>query len=366
MVLELAAALRPSGVDCDFVCPQSLGLSFESPQTQEEIRTYSDTLGKHLQDHAGDYDVVDVDHCFLPFERRRFSPRPLLVARSVLLVHHLAKIRFPINKGLRARIGHLINGRKRTRIFQSLVAYAERTLRSADLINVSNTDDRDELIRCGHPSSKIIVLPFGITTAQYQRFQASSLTKPSQPVITFVGTFDQRKGSVEFPEIVRDICTQIPDARFKIIGSRYKDADAVLRSFPSSLRDRLEIIPVYEPEELPGYLASCSIGIFPSYLEGFGIGVLEMLAAGLPVVAYRVPGPPMMLTEELMVASGDFHSLARRVVEILRSPATLKASQNWARQRASEFLWPNIAESTLRLYSERLAQRANSAAANPA
>ena len=44
-----------------------------------------------------------------------------------------------------------------------------------------------------------------------------------------------------------------------------------------------------------GSVVMFSAGAFPSHCEGFPFGVLEMLAAGLPVVAYRAPGAPMMI-----------------------------------------------------------------------
>ena len=73
--------------------------------------------------------------------------------------------------------------------------------------------------------------------------------------------------------------------------------------FPKKLRGYIEVIPQFHPDELPILLSSCSLGIFPSYLEGFAFGVLEMLAAALPVIAYDTPGAPMMVPEQYLVPS---------------------------------------------------------------
>ena len=97
------------------------------------------------------------------------------------------------------------------------------------------------------------------------------------------------------------------------------------------------------------------MGFFPSYLEGFPFAVLEMLAASLPVVAYDVPGPRMMLDRDDLVAAGDADAMAGRIAALLRDPLALIEAQREARRRAERFRWEDIASSTASVYAERLA-----------
>ena len=69
------------------------------------------------------------------------------------------------------------------------------------------------------------------------------------------------------------------------------------------------------------------MGLFPSYFEGFPFGVLEMLAAGLPVAAYDAPGAPMMVPAEWLAPRGDAHALAARLAWMLRDANQLRALQ---------------------------------------
>ena len=56
--------------------------------------------------------------------------------------------------------------------------------------------------------------------------------------------------------------------------------------------------------------------MFPSRVESFGYGVLEMLAAAVPVVAYDAPGPHVLLPPEYRVQVGAVRELADRVVDL--------------------------------------------------
>ena len=55
-------------------------------------------------------------------------------------------------------------------------------------------------------------------------------------------------------------------------------------------------------------------------MEGFGFAVLEQLAAGIPVIAYNVPGVSDMLSQidpSLLVTPGDIEQLTSTVKTVL-------------------------------------------------
>ena len=71
-------------------------------------------------------------------------------------------------------------------------------------------------------------------------------------------------------------------------GSGWDDTiDATMAEVPSHLR---VLRPGYlRFTDLPGYLGGATIVAYPSHGEGFGLPVLEALAAGTPVVASDLP-----------------------------------------------------------------------------
>jgi glycosyltransferase involved in cell wall biosynthesis len=352
VLIELSGELRRiEGVECELAGPEELGIqrTFDANGWMR----FSESQRRFIHKRGGEFDVIDYDHEHLPYARAEFDPRAPMVARSVLLVHHLQTIRVPTPLTPRSFVGRVLRGRAR-RSFQNLrISSATRTVEQADLINVSNDHDQRELVRCGIDAAKIVVLPFGLSAARREQFErACGIEPPAEPVIAFVGTFDYRKGAADFPRLVRLVCDAMPAARFRLIGTAgmFATADQVLSHFPRALRSRIDVHPRFEPDELPALLRDCSVGVFPSYMEGFGFGVLEMLAAAVPVIAYDSPGPPMMLDRECLVPAGDVSGMSGRVVELLRDRAKLSIARRNAREYSRRFDWREIARQTVAAY----------------
>ena len=354
VIIELAEALQELDLQCKLIGPTEIYQDCDNVQ-----KPYSECLRHYLRQHAAEYDVVDYGHEHLPYQRAEFNERTLFVARSVMLVHHFETYPIPIGKGWKSRIGRFIKGRSWRSATHERIAQARRTVSEADLVNVCNLNEVDELVHESIPSDKIVVIPFGMSKSRRSLFCTLSSTPPDQPVIAFVGTFDYRKGANEFPTIVQSICASVADVRFRLIGTKgmFKTAKEVLAHFPSTLTHRIDVIPTLSPEDIPDLLRSCSVGIFPSYLEGFPFGVLDMLAASVPVVAYDSPGPPMMLPSEYLVPRGDAKAMSDKVIALLRNRDDLHATRTWANQRSQQFNWSDIAQKTVETYSRYLKHR---------
>jgi glycosyltransferase involved in cell wall biosynthesis len=355
VTVELSEAMSEIGWDCNLVGSNEV-IAEAMKETSGKPMPYREALRFYLKRHARKYDVIDFDHEHLPYPRLDFDQEPLFVARSVLLLHHLECIFIPQGESLKSKLGVFLKGNARKRLHQSCIKRAQETIESADLVNVSNEDDKAELVRRGISASKIIVIPYGISASRRHLFDAVSTSTPEHPIVAFVGSFDYRKGAKEFPKIVQNVVSRVPDVRFRLLGTggMFTTEAAVLANFPKHLRERVEVIPRFSANKLPEHLASCSVGIFPSYIEGFGFGVLEMLAASLPVIAYDSPGPPMMLPPEYLVPRGDAAAMSQKVIALLQDTEQLASSRLWAHQRSKAFDWGAIAKVTGKYYQEYL------------
>src|SRR5258708_39452032 len=100
-----------------------------------------------MHTYVSAYDVADYNQITLPYSRTQFSASTLMVARSVLLVHHFDRIRLPRLETRTWRATALISGPRRWASQEFARRLADRTLRSSDLINVLNGLDRSELER---------------------------------------------------------------------------------------------------------------------------------------------------------------------------------------------------------------------------
>jgi glycosyltransferase involved in cell wall biosynthesis len=365
LLIEVAEEMEPLGWQTSFLTPNELlGPNWRNANNLDELfRIFSQALRNYLKENAGNYDVIDYDQSHLPYSRSEFPSSTLMVARSVLLYRHFnleiikkitqpkanwkSKTKFFLKHSLGFDKSHEI-------IWSQRIKDADLTFSQADLINVANTYDKDELVNSGLPENKIQVFPYGINRARRILFNKVDSKIPTSPKVAFVGTFDYRKGASDFPKIFENILVDNPNIIFKLIGTKglYKSSEEVLSFFSQKIRKQIEIISTFEPNDLPNILSDCSVGLFPSYVEGFGIGVLEMLASSVPVIAYDAPGPPMMLSPEYLVAPGDTDNMSQKILDLLNDPQKLTAARIWAKERSQQFCWKKIAESTSRIYLE--------------
>lgn len=316
---------------------------------------YQERLGRFLQRASGDYDVIEYEHWCLPFPREKFSASTLMVARSVLL-HLYEDIQFPVFSRLRDRVKRLLRGGRKNVWNATFRDLAEKTLRQADLINVSNRRDAELLRDLGYPDRKIIVQPYAISAESTAAFQAIDLEARRNPSVVFLGSFDPRKGGPDLPVIFAKIAAKIPSVTFHLLGTggMFQSAGQVLSVFPRRLRPRLRVVPRFTSSQLPALLGSLSLGVFPSYLEGFGFAVLEQLASGLPVVAYDSPGPSDILPREWLVGRGNAQALAEGAIALLSDERLLQTARHLARAHASKFSWSLIGASTSACYKASL------------
>jgi len=356
VLIEVGQALTRLGCECEFIDPKGMGNELGFSGT-DGLHRYQIAVRDHLVRHAAEFDAVEFDQAALPFPRQMFAPETLLVARSVLLTLHFSKIRFPRIQHWKHGLSHLLGsytGKARQRRIEAEVLL---TFQNADLINVANHDDVKELASRGIDGGKVAVFHYGLKEELNVALQKLASPRLEKPVVCFIGTFDARKGGGDMPAIFERIRKLVPGVRFLLLGAKglLQTEEDVLGCFPANLRDSIRVVPAYSAAELPSLLKEATIGIFPSYVEGFGFAILEMMAAGMPVVAYQAPGPPEMLTKEFLVPAGGRKELAQKVADLLLNEPLFRSASSWARKRVENFNWQQIAVKTLARYeSEKI------------
>jgi len=314
---------------------------------------------EYIRRNADRFDVIDCLIGALPFQKSSLRFRGLFVARSVGLYRlydqflRQSRILWP-NQPKGRWFGRLFHRWLDRRAWRD----AERLVGSCDLLNLPNEDERLALARDRAVRAPAIVLPYGLTD-DFRAALAQSAVPPGQRLahktICFIGMWSPRKGAYDWPKIIAAIRQLHPTARFLFLGTMFEES--AVRSDLGAL-EGISCRTTFTEAELPDLLAEGTVALFPSYIEGFGLAVLEQLAAGLPTIAYDVPGPRQILRpqrDRLLTPVGDPLTMAARASEILAlSVPEYKTLSRECRAIAHAYRWPEIARDTIEQYRAAL------------
>jgi alpha-1,6-mannosyltransferase len=110
---------------------------------------------------------------------------------------------------------------------------------------------------------------------------------------------------------------------------------------------------ITDRDELAVLLATCDLFVHPNPREPFGIGPLEAMASGLPVVAPEAGGVLSYANRNnAWLAAPDAESFAVAIHDALSDPETLALRRTNALETAREHDWPAVAARILRTYDE--------------
>jgi glycosyltransferase involved in cell wall biosynthesis len=325
-------------------------------------RVFSHRARRFVRLRRGDFDVIDASQTTLPFTKHDLAFDGLLVSRSVAFVPAYAAWdresaeRWPERRDLRGAAHRAL----RLPAYRFNLAAAKRSMRQADLVNVSNAEDQSWVERFLGAPGRVVRFPYGLTERRRTALANAALdvaTRRKRQLVAFVGTWNTRKGSADWPSICSRVLAHRPSARFLFLGTDMPD-EVIRRALSDRANSAVEIVRRFERDDLPQLLGGATVGAFPGYLEAFGISVLEKLASGLPVVAYDSPGPRETLTGldfSGLVPAGDVEEFANRLVAFLDlDQTTYQECSHEARLVAGRFDWSEIASRTLDTYVERL------------
>ncbi|MBN2305552.1 MAG: glycosyltransferase, partial [Anaerolineae bacterium] len=110
--------------------------------------------------------------------------------------------------------------------------------------------------------------------------------------------------------------------------------------------------PVDEADKAVLYRLA-SVFVFPSRYEGFGLGPLEAMACGTPVVGCEVSSIPEVVGDAaFLVPPDDSRGMGGAILALLNQPEQAAVMCNRGLARAREFSWRKTAESTLAVYRQ--------------
>jgi L-malate glycosyltransferase len=180
------------------------------------------------------------------------------------------------------------------------------------------------LVRLNHPEAmaeKIYDLRHGIDAHFFAPCSDRSNTAP--PSILFLGQVSYHKGIFTLLDAFEQVVAQRPDCELMIAGPWSNQIDEVkTRIEKMAGRSQIKLLGPIQRTDVPHLISTCSVYCMPSYGEAFGMGALEAMACGKPVVGTDAGGLRYLIPDEggRKVAPGNADALAQALLEIVSSP----------------------------------------------
>lgn len=224
---------------------------------------------------------------------------------------------------------------------ERFAAQARHAAEAADLvIAVSEFTARQVTRLLGVPKERIVVVPHGVVPRVLPNVAREKL-------VLCVGAIQRRKNQAG---LVRAFRAMPADWRLVLAGSEGFKAGETLEA-AREFGDRILVTGYLSEAELAGWYARASIFAFPSIDEGFGMPVLEAMAAGVPVVAgNRSALPEVCGDAAILVNPLDEAELAGALEDLAKSPARLAELAALGLVRAKDFSWQRAVLETAAAY----------------
>jgi glycosyltransferase involved in cell wall biosynthesis len=236
-------------------------------------------------------------------------------------------------------------------------AMGERAARHADLIVVPSAAVASDLgPRLDIKPDRLAVVPLGVSAAVTTvptdaDARAARLGLPAGPYLLTLATLEPRKGlDVALRALARPEAPTVPLLHVGPPG--WGGTDLAGEAAAAGLRpERAWSLGRLSDADLAVALSRAAALLVPSRAEGFGLPVVEGMAAGVPVIVSDVPALVEVGGDAVVtVPVGDEKALAVAAAAVIDDPAARERRSSAGRARARAFSWNAAAAEVWALY----------------
>ena len=222
------------------------------------------------------------------------------------------------------------------------------------------------------PNDKLRILPNGVKLSDFtlhDKFDARAFRRQyasdHERIIFYVGRLVHEKGVDTLVDAIPHVLAQYKQVKFIIAGKGPGEF---------ALRERAGRLGVSQNVYFAGFVndvtrnrmyACADVAVVPSLYEPFGIVALEAMAASVPVVVSDTGGLAEIVRHAqngLRAYPGNAQSLADNILAYLKAPEFAEYIKRQALADVQDkYTWPLIAQQTLAVYQEVLAEFAENA-----
>lgn len=291
------------------------------------------------------------------FRQNRFD----VITAHVYVTHHLGRL-----GGIVGGASEVVSVHHNTRDnYHPVIANIERYTRDLDSVTVAVSNGVKASVQSADGSNDWQVIHNGIDVQQFRERTKQADTRrlkerlgimDKYPIFLNVGRYSRQKSQDDIVKALGRIADSFDNPHLLLVGQR-GDLETELESLVDDrgLSDNVTITG--RVDDIYAYYALADVFVLSSVREGFGIVLLEAMAAGLPIVATDIPAVREVLDEEvgMLVPPNAPSQLATAMREITDSDSTF--SKDNIEYVSANYDIETTATAYLNLYRELIARQ---------
>ncbi len=270
--------------------------------------------------------------------------------KIVMTVHDIAAYRFPQSYNWFEKWYSLWSAKTATRNLWKIITPSEFTKNELlEYVNQKNLDQKIKVIAHGYDKS-------------FKRISNKEKTKQilekydiEKPFIMTIGRLEQKKNTENiiksFDILKKQNLDNYQNLKLVLAGKPGFGYQAVKTAIQNSQfkKDIIELGWV-DSDGLPTLLNACSVFLFPSLYEGFGIPVLEAMACGVPTIVSESSSLFEFSKDAVAHVSAENPEQIAETINLLFTDIEYRDQKiNHAYEYVENFSWEKSADQTLEL-----------------
>lgn len=295
-------------------------------------------------------EAMPVDLIHYPFFDFFFLTLPLIKKKpTVVTIHDCTPLVFPEKypAGIKGKVKFLIQ---------------KTALRNVSAVIADSENSKKDIIRfLGVPENKIYVI-YLAADSRFRKLPTVNkqlLVKYDLPpkFALYVGDVNYNKN---LPNLIRAFASlKRKDFYLVLVGKAFENKslpeikDLLFLINKLNLKERVKILGFVEDEDLVGIYNLAQVYVLPSLYEGFGLGILEAMACGCPVLTSKTSSMPEVAGEAaVLVNPYSVNEIAEGIEKIAENRLLRNKLIEKGLLRAKSFSWEKTAHETVEIYQK--------------
>jgi len=240
----------------------------------------------------------------------------------------------------------------------------KETLKKAKkIISVSHMVAR-EFKAIGVPEEKMAIIPNGIDLEEYKQLPMGDVFRKrldieeNEKIVLTIGRLEKIKGFQYLIRALPSIIKKVGSTKLVIAGPDF-NYGAKLKKLAeeTNVQDNVIFYGSINGKEKFEAFSAANIVAVPSLYEGFGMLLLEAMAAGKPLVATNTGAAPEIIQNGkngILANLGNVEDLAGKVIKLLSDDQLMYLISQESRKTVEAFNWEKISEHIHKLYIDCL------------